>query len=225
MVTWSPPRLDAAPRRAQARRLRREHVPRGWLVEGVRGVTIRRNLAQHEARLAPAGAVARAAATARARRCRLGLEERHPDAVGREPAPRFAAEQVVADARGKLDLCSELGEVDRDVAGRAAEEDAGRRRVEERLAKAHYETRHEKSPDEEGFQVFAGGGMFTLLPPPSAARDRLCAGALQAALRRHAQGARRALSLSTHSQGCPGGIIADEPEEHSLVAEFGMYYK
>ena len=64
-----------------------------------------------------------------------------------------------------------------------------------------------------------------LLPPPSAARDRLCAGALQAALRRHAQGARRALSLSTHSQGCPGGIIADEPEEHSLVAEFGMYYK
>jgi len=26
-------------------------------------------------------------------------------------------------------------------------------------------------------------------------------------------------------QGCPGGIIADEPEEHSLVAEFGMYYK
>ena len=62
-----------------------------------------------------------------------------------------------------------------------------------------------------------------LLPPPSAARDRLCAGALQAALRRHAQGARRALSAL--SQGCPGGIIADEPEEHSLVAEFGMYYK
>jgi len=26
-------------------------------------------------------------------------------------------------------------------------------------------------------------------------------------------------------QGCPGGVIADEPEEHSLFAEFGMYYK
>ena len=26
-------------------------------------------------------------------------------------------------------------------------------------------------------------------------------------------------------QGCPGGIIADEPAEHSLVAEFGMYCK
>ena len=26
-------------------------------------------------------------------------------------------------------------------------------------------------------------------------------------------------------QGCPGGVNADEPEEHSLFAEFGMYYK
>ena len=26
-------------------------------------------------------------------------------------------------------------------------------------------------------------------------------------------------------QGCPEGIIADEPEEHSIVAEFGMNYK
>ena len=32
-------------------------------------------------------------------------------------------------------------------------------------------------------------------------------------------------STSPTSQGCPGGIIADEPAEHSLVAEFGMYYK
>ena len=31
--------------------------------------------------------------------------------------------------------------------------------------------------------------------------------------------------LDEPSQGCPGGIIADEPEEHSLFAEFGMYYK
>ena len=48
---------------------------------------------------------------------------------------------------------------------------------------------------------------LALLPPPSAQRHDT----------------RKV--LDEPYQGCPGGIIADEPAEHSLVAEFGMYYK
>ena len=53
-----------------------------------------------------------------------------------------------------------------------------------------------------------------LLPPPSPQRHEVGARARVAEL----------LQL-LHALGCPGGTIADEPEEHSLVAEFGMYYK
>ena len=40
----------------------------------------------------------------------------------------------------------------------------------------------------------------------------------------HAPRARCSKSL-TRAAPRPEGIIADEPEEHSLFAEFGMYYK
>ena len=55
-----------------------------------------------------------------------------------------------------------------------------------------------------------------LLPPPSPQRHEVGARARVAEL----------LQLLHAPLGCPGGTIADEPEEHSLVAdEFGMYYK
>ena len=63
-----------------------------------------------------------------------------------------------------------------------------------------------------------------LLPPPSPQRHEVGARARVAELLQLLSGDTRKV-LDEPYQGCPGGIIADEPEEHSLVAEFGMYYK